>query len=333
MTLAKRTFFLSSAVLLAGAMGVAQTAMGGSSQDQDSSTAGQAAGAKLRGCLSGSSGNYTLTDHNGAIYHLVGGEARLQDAVGHEVEVTGTPSAQRSGASDDMASNTASSFEVTGARQVGARCDHGASSTGTMDNNSRPMDERPPTTDRQPKGAPGEGTPPEPHPQLISMLQQPGSTDMGNATSPSSTMNSPASPSSTSQNPQTMGTTDNATPGTPPPVTSETPAASQSPTNPNAQMGAGTASQTGTSTAAGTSAAGQTSTSGTEGATGTSATNPGAANPSAASPGTAATTPSTQNDANKPLYERQATDVPWANHSGSTTTSTPTTPQQPEPHL
>ena len=72
MTLAKRTFFLSSAVLLAGAMGVAQTAMGGSSQDQDSSTAGQAAGAKLRGCLSGSSRQlHAYGSQRGAIYHLV----------------------------------------------------------------------------------------------------------------------------------------------------------------------------------------------------------------------------------------------------------------------
>ncbi len=195
MTLAKKTFYLSSAVLLAGAMGLAQTAMGGgSSQDQDSSMAGQAAGAKLRGCLSGSSDNYTLTDHNGTIYHLVGGGAQLQNAVGHEVEVTGTPDARRTGASDDATTNTASSFQVTDAREIGARCDHGASSTGTMDHNP-PMTERPPLTDQQPKGAPGEGRPPqpqqEPEPHLMAMLQQPASTDSGIA-SQSSTSPSPA---------------------------------------------------------------------------------------------------------------------------------------------
>ncbi len=162
MTVAKKAFYLSSAILLAGAMAVAQTAMG-SSQDQQSSAAGQAAGAQIRGCLSGSAGNYTLTDHNGTIYHLVGAESQLQGSVGHEVEITGTPDAQRSGASDDMASNTASFFQVTGAREVGARCEHG-SSTGTMGTNSQPMTERPPSTDQQPKGAPSEGTPP-PEPQ------------------------------------------------------------------------------------------------------------------------------------------------------------------------
>jgi hypothetical protein len=171
MTLAKKTFYLSSALLLAGAMGVAQTTMG-SPQDQDSSTSSQAGGARLRGCLSGSDGNYTLTDHSGVIYHLVGGDTHLQGTVGHEVEVSGTPDAQRSGASDDMASNTASSFQVTGAREVGARCEHG-SSTGTMGTDSQPMTERPPSTDQQPKGAPGEGAPPQPDPH-IAMLQQPG---------------------------------------------------------------------------------------------------------------------------------------------------------------
>ncbi len=176
MTLAKKAFYLSSALVLAGAMGVAQTAMG-SPQDRDSATATQAAGARIRGCLSGSAGNYSLTDHNGTIYHLVGAESQLQGSVGHEVEISGTPDAQRSGASDDMAANTASSFEVTGAREIAARCDHG-SRTGTMGTDSQPMTERPPSTDQQPKGAPGEGTPPpEPQPHLMAMLQQPGATD------------------------------------------------------------------------------------------------------------------------------------------------------------
>ncbi len=328
MTLGKKAFYLSSAVLLAGAMGVAQTSTGGSSQDQDSSMAGQAAGAQLRGCLTGSDGNYTLTDHSGSIYHLVGGAAQLQNSVGHEVEVTGTPDARRTGARDDTATNTASSFQVTSAREVGARCDHGSAS-GTMNNNSHPMSEQPPTTDHQPKGAPGEGVPPQPQPQTMAMLQQPGSSDMGGASS-----------ASAGQNSQNGAATGNGTPGTPPPVTSQTPAGSQSPTNPNSQLGAGTASQTGASTAAGASGAGQT---GTESST-TAGTNPagaetsmtgttsstGAAGTSTAGAGASATPnspQSTQNDANKPLYERQATDVPWANHSGSSTTTT-----TPQPH-
>ena len=273
MTVGRKVFYLSSAVLLAGAMGVAQTSMGGSSQDQDSSMAGQAAGATLRGCLSGSAGNYTLTDHNGTIYHLVGAESQLQGAVGHEVQITGTPDARRSGATDDVASNTASSFQVTGARETAARCDHGSAS-GTMGTNSQPMTERPPSTDQQPKGAPGEGAPP-PQPHRMALLQQPGN------------------PSSVSTQPAQTGT----------------------PTTP--QPGASNSTNSGVNGPSGTT------------------TNPSAT----------ATPQDTQNDQNKPLYERQATDVPWASHSatsntGSTTMTTTTNPNgasttttTTEPHL
>jgi hypothetical protein len=350
MTLAKKTLYLSSALLLAGAMGVAQTAMT-SPQDQDSPTASQAAGARIRGCLSGSAGNYTLTDHNGAIYHLVGAESQLQGSVGHEVEISGTPDAQRSGTSDDMAANTASSFEVTGAREIAARCDHG-SRTGTMGTDSQPMTERPPSTDQQPKGAPGEGTPPpEPKPHLMAMLQQPGATDMGSQSSSSSTTSSPSSTGSQSQSPEngSMANT---------PVTSQTPAEPASPTGTNSQLGSGTANpsavgtqpaQNGTPTTpqADTAATpgSNNSNTGVNGTSGTNATPDVNATPGATSnPGTAATPQSTQNDQNKPLYERQATDVPWANHSGSTSTTTTTNPDgssstttttttpQPEPH-
>lgn len=366
MTLAKNAFYLSSAVLLAGSMAVAQSAMSGS-QDQDSSAA-QAAGAKVRGCLSGSEGNYTLTDNNGTIYHLVGGGAQLQASVGHEVEVTGTTDAQRSSASDDVASNTASAFQVTGAREVASVCEHG-SRTGTMGTDSQPMTERPPTTDRQPKGAPGEGTPPpEPQPHLMAMLQQPGSTDMGSQSSSTQTTQTTTSTTTTTGQDANTGSMANT------PVTSQTPAESTSPTGANSQLGSGTTNPSAVSTQPAqsptatptTPESGATTNPTTTAPDATGAANPGAAtspsatpdmnaNPTAApNPGATASPQSTQNDQNKPLYERQATDVPWASHSGagatttitttnpegSSTTTTSTTPQsnttttpQPEPHL
>jgi len=336
MTLAKKVFCLSSSLLLAGAMSVAQTAVGGSSQDQESSTAGQSAGAALRGCLSGSADNYTLTDHNGTIYHLMGGGDQLRDAVGHEVEVTGTPDSRRTGVSDDTAANTASSFEVMGVRDMGSRCDHGSSPTSDRP----PMTEQPPKTDSHPKGAPGEGTPPEPHPELIALLQQPASPDSSSAasqtsntspTSSTSTSTTQTSPDVNSSGQQAGTGTGNGSAGTPPPVTSQTPATPQSPTDSNAQLGTGAASQTGTP------AAGTNPTTGTE-------NQPQAGATTAQQPN--------QNDQNKPLYERQATDVPWAqggsagngagtaaastttttttNPNGSSSTTTTTTPQ---PHL
>src|SRR5579859_5624676 len=45
---------------------------------------------KIEGCLSGSNGNYTLTDKNGTAYQLSGDTSKLADHVGHEVKITGT---------------------------------------------------------------------------------------------------------------------------------------------------------------------------------------------------------------------------------------------------
>lgn len=363
MTLVKKTFYLSSALLLAGAMGVAQTAMS-TPQDQDSSAMSQA-GARIRGCLSGSDGNYTLTDNNGTIYHLVGGDAQLSGAVGHEVEISGTPDAQRSGASDTTG-NTTSSFQVTGAREVGTACKNG-SRTGTMGTNSQPMNERSPSTDQQPKGAPSESTPqPEPQPHMMAMLQQPGSTDTGSmgAQTGGTTSTSPSSGESQTPGNGSMANT---------PVTNQTPAEPANPTGTNSQLGSGTTNpssvstqpatgststpQAGTATTpqSGATTTPETGATATSPTTGSNTANPGAttnpdmnANPAATTTSGAAATPqSNQNDQNKPLYERQATDVPWASHSGATattstttnpngssTTTTTTTPQQqtPEPH-
>jgi len=132
MTLLRKTFYLCASLLLAGAMSIAQNqgstpGASGSPQDEDSSMRGQMAGAHLRGCLSGSSGNYTLTDHNGSIYHLVGAGSDLRGLAGHEVEITGAPDVRRSGVSDSSAANTASSFQVAGVRDIARTCNHSGS--------------------------------------------------------------------------------------------------------------------------------------------------------------------------------------------------------------
>jgi hypothetical protein len=53
--------------------------------------------ASLQGCLSRSTGSYTLTDQSGKTYQLEGETAKLSEHVGQEVELigkeTGTPSA------------------------------------------------------------------------------------------------------------------------------------------------------------------------------------------------------------------------------------------------
>ena len=89
----KRALLLSLPALLIAAIGLAQDApsanAAGNFQDQTKSSTAQ--GNKLRGCLSGSEGNFTLTDLNGMQYRLVGNDMALKNKVGHEVEVNVTP--------------------------------------------------------------------------------------------------------------------------------------------------------------------------------------------------------------------------------------------------
>jgi len=46
----------------------------------------------VEGCLQGSNGNFTLTDNTGTTYQLQGDTSKLSKHVGHEVQITGSPS-------------------------------------------------------------------------------------------------------------------------------------------------------------------------------------------------------------------------------------------------
>src|SRR6185437_12738770 len=60
----------------------------GANAQGSSSASGQTT---VQGCLSGSNGNYTLTqDTTGTTYTLTGDTSQLQQHIGHEVQITGT---------------------------------------------------------------------------------------------------------------------------------------------------------------------------------------------------------------------------------------------------
>src|SRR5215471_16895679 len=91
----RQMFLLLSVLLLGLSWALAQN---GTSSANSSAAAGQtshaASGeASVEGCLSGSNGSYTLTDKNGTTYQLTGETAKLSEHVGHEVKITGMPSA------------------------------------------------------------------------------------------------------------------------------------------------------------------------------------------------------------------------------------------------
>jgi hypothetical protein len=81
----------------------------------------------VQGCLSGTSGNYTLTDKNGMSYQLTGDNAKLAEHVGHQIQVTGTtssgaatPSGSSSGAMGQT--NSQQTLQVTSMKHISKTC-------------------------------------------------------------------------------------------------------------------------------------------------------------------------------------------------------------------
>lgn len=104
-----------------------------SANDQSGTTQGDmspsSAGANqsVEGCLSGSDGNYTLTDKSGTSYQLTGDTSKLAEHVGHEVRITGSmPSSSAS--SGEMAGETSggkNTLQVSSVKHISKTCSSG----------------------------------------------------------------------------------------------------------------------------------------------------------------------------------------------------------------
>src|SRR5579864_3314918 len=133
----RRLLLLLSVLLLGACWAVAQdtTSQTNSNSGETSASSGQNSSATssgattVQGCLSGSSGNFTLTDKNGNTYQLTGDTAKLSEHVGHEVKVTGT-SSSASTASGGTAPATAGAagsqtLEVSSVKHISKTCQSG----------------------------------------------------------------------------------------------------------------------------------------------------------------------------------------------------------------
>lgn len=81
----------------------------------------------VEGCLSGSNGNFTLTDKTGMSYQLTGDTAKLSEHVGHEVKVTGMSGSSGSETAGGSA-GAGQSFQVSSVKHVAKSCKSGGMS-------------------------------------------------------------------------------------------------------------------------------------------------------------------------------------------------------------
>ena len=136
-----RQVFLFLSVLLLGvswavAQGTSPTSPSTSGSDSSAQTSSQSSASQtsaggettVEGCLSGSSGSYTLAAKDGTTYQLTGDTAKLSEHVGHEVKITGTAnsaaSSPSSGAASSSAGSTSSekSLQVSSVKHVSKTC-------------------------------------------------------------------------------------------------------------------------------------------------------------------------------------------------------------------
>jgi hypothetical protein len=117
-------------LLLSAVWAIAQYDSQPSASDQSSMGMGKTT---VRGCLSESNGNYSLTDDSGTAYQITGDTSKLQAHVGHTIQVMGTTgsSADSSGTMSKHAgsmsgpNDTQHTLAMTSFKHVTAGCNSG----------------------------------------------------------------------------------------------------------------------------------------------------------------------------------------------------------------
>lgn len=139
----RKTYLITAILLLSAAWAVAQTSPSTpqSTTPDASSTTTQTtttqttqtsndSSTSIEGCLSGSVGNFTLTDQSGKTYQLAGDTSKLSDHVGHQVRLMGTDNSSSASGSSSPSSSSPSS----GAGATGAGSSSGTQPTFTVKN-------------------------------------------------------------------------------------------------------------------------------------------------------------------------------------------------------
>src|SRR5438045_3405628 len=110
----KRTLLVSLLLFLSASWLMAQQS--GTSGSSQSPTTGNET--TIQGCLSGSGGNFTLTDDSGNTYQLTGDTSTLSKHVGHEVQITGTSTESTAGTSPTTGTPTSAASRTLDVKSV-----------------------------------------------------------------------------------------------------------------------------------------------------------------------------------------------------------------------
>jgi hypothetical protein len=136
----KRTILVFAAVLCSGLWAFAQSDAQGYPSGQTAgaptaSTSNGNATVTVDGCLSGSEGSYLLKDKaSGTTYNLTGNTSKLGAHVGHEVQITGTPSNAPSGVNSSASATSSgnasamagqNSLRVSSMKHIATSCTAG----------------------------------------------------------------------------------------------------------------------------------------------------------------------------------------------------------------
>ena len=118
-----RTMLLGLALLASAAWVQAQSQYPTTNSTQSGTSSSTTNGETMvQGCLQGSDGNYTLTSDAGTSYQLQGDTSKLKEHVGHEVQITGTPSGF--GSAETQSSGTNPSTSTSSSASTGASTAH-----------------------------------------------------------------------------------------------------------------------------------------------------------------------------------------------------------------
>jgi Protein of unknown function (DUF5818) len=96
-------------------------------------------GNSIEGCLSGSAGNWTLTDQSGKTWQLAGDTSKLSDHVGHQVRISGTDnSASAASPSGGAMGGAPSSTNPSGSAASSTNPSTGAAPSGAGPSGAQP---------------------------------------------------------------------------------------------------------------------------------------------------------------------------------------------------